>query len=165
MMMDDVVFIDVQGFKTTDNAFILKEFCLLHGNFEFHDIVKSPCMRKDLSNIYKRQADWLTFTYHGLKFDSGNITLNELIELTSEHVNGRTLVVKGYEKAEWMRKIYGNYDVECVNADEFRSFIFTTTTKYEIDSICPHHKRLHGFNKCNCALSRARQLKDSFPFQ
>lgn len=159
-MMDDVVFVDVQGFKTTGNIFIPKEICLSHRDFEFHDILKSPCLRKDLTKMYKHQADW--YSYHGLKFDLEGITLSELVERTSEHINGKTLVVKGDEKVQWVKQIYENCCIECLNVSDCGSFIFTAATKYEIDSICPHHKSLRAFNKCHCALARAQELKALF---
>lgn len=161
-MVDKLTFIDVQGFKTAGNTFIVKEICLTHKDFEFHNIVKSPHMRSELLQIYKRQADWLSYTYHGLEFDSGTLTLTELVRQTLKHVVGTTLVVKGLEKVEWVRDIYDNWcEVDCLNVEDLHpSFKFSSKTKNEINPICKHHKKLHSFNQSHCALSNVRELRD-----
>lgn len=163
-MVDKLTFIDVQGFKTVGNTFIVKEICLAHKEFELHNIVKSPHMRSELLQIYKRQADRLTYTYHGLVFDSGTLTLSELVQRTSEHIVGRTLVVKGLEKVEWVKNIYENWcEVDCLNVEDLHpSFKFSSKTKTEINSICKHHKKLHPFNQSHCALSNVRELRDFY---
>lgn len=163
-MVGELTFVDVQGFKTIGNTFIVKEFCLSHKDFEFHNIVKSPQLRSELLRTYKRQADWLTFTYHGLKFDSGTLSLTELVQQTLEHVEGVTLVVKGLEKVEWVQQIYENRcEVDCLNVEDLHSsFKFSLKTGNEINSICMYHKRLHPFNQSHCALSNVRELRDFY---
>lgn len=161
-MAGELVFVDLQGFKTNGNIFIVKEFCLSHKEFEFHNIVKSPHMRSKLSQTYKRQANWLTYTYHGLKFDSGTLSLRELVQQTLEHVDGATLIVKGLEKVEWVKRIYENWcEVDCINVEELHSsFTFSSKSRDEINSICGNHKKLHPFNQSHCALSNVRELRD-----
>lgn len=77
----DFVFVDLQGFRTTNDEFILKEFCLINGGSEFvlHVNVIPPCDFTDLSSKYQRQAKWLTKFFHGIEFDSGFISLKEFI--------------------------------------------------------------------------------------
>lgn len=161
---DDYVFIDVQGFKTIGNMFIVKEFCLLDKDYEYHKIVKSPCLYNELSDVYKREAQWLTMCHHGLTFNSGDTTITELITQTVEHVQGRKkmIVVKGVEKCEWVREIYRNsdIDVQCVNVEEHHpSFRFAQNFNL---STCAHHSRIIFNANCNCAQSHARQLRDLY---
>lgn len=92
---NDYVFVDVQGFKTTGNTFIVKEFCLLYGDYKFHAHVQSPCTFDELSDMYKCEANWVTNNHHGLLFDSGDMTLSELAEKTVEYVNGE-------KKTRWL---------------------------------------------------------------
>lgn len=154
-------FIDVQGFKIDYNTFVVKEFCLISDDFEFHDIVKSPCTFNELNYYYKRQADWLTRTHHGLKFDVGTTALDEMLHRTLEHVVGKTLLVKGVEKVEWVHKIYSKHcKIRCVNIEYHDSFVTTLRNKAEIWSICAHHGQFHRYFNCHCALSNARSLRN-----
>lgn len=165
---NDFVFVDVQGFKTTGNTFIVKEFCLVlydQNGSEFHVLVKSPCNLVDLSEGYRREANWLTCARHGLLFDSGNTTLADLVEQTVTHIHGKTVVVKGAEKVEWVRKIYENYDaIDCVNVEDLHpSFQFAARVNSDIKTICSHHSEITFKDVlCFCALSHARELRDFY---
>lgn len=169
---EDYVYVDVQGFKTTGNTFIIKEFCLLDGDYEFHTLVKSPCTFNELPEAYKREANWLTIAHHGLRFDSGHTTLTELVSQTAEHVHGKKIMVKGVEKCKWVRKIYENLDLECVNVEDSMTsspstFCYEVAVKQNSDiaNICPYHRMIVLKNRnggCNCALSHARQLRDFY---
>lgn len=163
-MAGELAFVDVQGFKTTSNTFIVKEFCLLHKDFAFHSIVRSPCMRSELLKIYRRQADWLSYTYHGLEFDSGTMLLTDLVQHTLEHVNGTSLVVKGVEKVEWLKEIYRDRcKVDCFNIEDYDpTFKFNAKTRFEINAICEYHKKLQPYSKSHCALSNARELREYY---
>lgn len=98
-MVDDYVFIDIQGFNTTAETFIAKEFCLIHRDYLFHTIIKSPCTLNELWNVHRHEANWVSWCEHGLKFDSGEMTLLELVQSTRKHVRGKTVIVKGAKKS------------------------------------------------------------------
>lgn len=159
----DFTFVDVQGFKIHDGIFVPKEFCLLHKDFEFHTIVKSPCKYTQLSIQHKREADWLTNRYHGLNFNEGTISINALAEFTLEHVKGKVVIVKGIEKVKWVRDIYKkwcNTTINCVNIERTDPiFQFQLKSRRNIDDICPYHKLQHRFTSCHCALSHTIDLR------
>lgn len=163
-IIEDLVFIDVQGFKTNCNKFIAKEFCLVHGNFTFHDIVKSKCSRRDLMTCYRRETQWVTYLHHGLDFNCGNITLDELVEHTLDHVKGKRIYVKGCEKVEWVKDIYKKWcQIDCRNVENTDNAFKLIPKDYdEILSICPHHKHFLKTNDCHCALAIARELSEYF---
>lgn len=157
----EFAFIDVQGFKTIGNTFIVKEFCIIHDDFVFHNIVKSPCKFNQLLTAYRREANWVSCMYHGLTFDSGTITLHELIKNTLDHVDGKTIIVKGHEKVEWVKQIYEKWcDIQCENIEDYHSFSFSSKKRNEI--VCAHHKKLQPYANCHCALSNARELSDFY---
>lgn len=160
-MEEELAFIDVQGFKRCYNEFIVKEFCLLSGDFLFHDIVQSPCSRNDLMPSYRREVYWLTTMYHGLHFDNGVTSLDELVERTLEHVKGKTIYVKGVEKVLWVKDIYKkHYNVEVKNVeDHYHSYKLTLKNRNEINLICPFHGYFLKHANCHCAYSNAQQLK------
>lgn len=162
----DFVFVDVQGFKIHDDIFVPKEFCLLHNDYEFHAIVKSPCKYKQLSSSHKREAFWLTNRFHGLNFDSGTLSIAELAASTLEHVDGKIVVVKGTEKVKWVRDIYKKWcktTINCINIERTDpTFKFQMKSRMDIDYICPYHKSLYRFATCHCTLSNTRDLQQLF---
>lgn len=156
-----IAFADVQGFKTDRNVFVVKEFSLISDDFEFHEIVKSPCQYSELDWCYLRQAKYVTDKHHGLKFDAGNITHEELIERTLDYVRGKIVLVKGLEKVWWLKQIFEDYcDLKCVNVENEKCFVRQMTNFGEILRICPHHTHFKKYYDCRCALSIARSLRD-----
>lgn len=159
---DNFVFIDMQGFKTYGNKFIVKEFCLMQAkqNVIVHDIVKSPFDYHCLGGLYRSLAHYNTTKHHGLYFDIGNITKHKLIQSTLKHVDGKTIIVKGVEKVQWVRQLYENYhcDVHCENIEDWIRFNFRFKTSKEIAEICSFHKPIAGDVCCHCALSQAQEL-------
>lgn len=165
MCEEEFVFVDIQGFKTIGNAFVVKEFCLVDGDYIYHTLVQSPCKRSELMNAYRREADWLTYVYHGLKFDSGSLTLYDLVRNTFERVVDRTVLVKGVEKVKWVKQIYNivdNINLHCVNVEDTHSaFSFAVKPTRDIQKLCPHHAELRQNNiDCHCALANALELQD-----
>lgn len=152
----------MQGFKSFSNKFIVKEFCLLHGDFVHHDIVKSPFNFRDLRGPFKRLARWNTHCHHGLDFDSGNTSVYKLIQSTLEHVEGKTVIVKGVEKKEWVKKLYENYcPVYCENIEDWNPFNYNFKSNKDIAEICPFHRQVVS-SSCHCALSQAKELSEIF---
>lgn len=105
---ENLVFADVQGFKSHYNRFICKEFCLVSGNDIYHNVIKSPYTFEKLSPYYRKQARWLTKHLHGFRFDSGGIHMIEVLENTYTKLLGKTVVVKGDEKVDWLKYIWAN---------------------------------------------------------
>lgn len=72
-ILNDYVFVDVQGFKGNHNRFICKEFCLIDGVDVFHELIRSPFPLNRLSAHLRTQANWLTRNFHGLNFEDGDL--------------------------------------------------------------------------------------------
>lgn len=164
----DWTFVDVQGFKTSGNTFVVKEFCLLQKDFKFHAVVKSPCMLNEMQTTWRREAQWLYHVYHGLPFNAGTMSIAELAKHTLERIDRKStaavvvVIVKGAEKIQWVRDIYKNHCntfIDCVNIEGFDcEFRFAPQTRREIYANCPHH-RFHQEGNYHCALLQARQLQ------
>lgn len=159
------VFVDVQGFKNSENKFIPKEICLITDSFEFHHILKTPCTYHQLKSKYKRQARFLAQTFHGLEFDAAGTSLNKFIELTLEHMQNKVCVVKGIEKVEWVASMYRPHTSTAVytNIESCpNQFKFVEEKLSDISEICPYHGQIASEMICHCALSQARQLRGFF---
>lgn len=105
----DFAIIDVQGFKSNSDKFIVKEISCVTKNLTFNDIITEPYEFKNLNAASQEQAQWLTHNQHGIKWEEGNLTLEELHEEFLPIIRYKTIYVKGAEKVEWVRDIL-NYD-------------------------------------------------------
>lgn len=132
---------------------------------EFHHILKSPCTYHQLNGKYKRQANFLTQTFHGLDFNADGIEIREFVRLTLEHVQHKMCITKGEEKLKWITNMYRPYTntVVYTNIDSCPAELtFSNAKLCDISEICPYHGRISSEMSCHCALSQARQLRDFF---
>lgn len=164
-MFEDHVSVDLQGFKTAGNTFIPKEICVLADRAEFHNILKSPCTYHQLEDRYKREANFLTRARHGLHFNASGIPLDDFVERTLGHIDGKICIVKGAEKMKWLERMYSPWCETIVyrNVEDLPvTFEFERKGLHDIVKVCPHHGKLPPERPCHCARSQARQLQSFF---
>lgn len=95
-MSDNYALVDIQGFKSNTNRFVVKEIAIITRNITFHDVIKStPSTFSELDVAHKKQVRWLTHNFHGLKWDWGFITLQELRDQIGPILSGKIIYVKG----------------------------------------------------------------------
>lgn len=153
------VYIDIQGFRTYKNRFIIKEFCLSDDDGIFHAIVKSPYSFKKLNDYYQRHANWVTRFCHGLTFDCGDITVAQLLESVYPRIKGKHILVKGAEKITWLRYIFRKYgEIEGSSIEAIGTISKELNDK--IYDICNYHNHLFGWNPCRCALAIVLKLRE-----
>lgn len=119
----EIFFLDLQGFKSENNSFIVKEICLLSKNQEasFLFIIKPPFPYKNLSFQCKKQTEWLSKNYHGLHWKDGFISYENakealLLNLPKLNVN---IFVNGEEKKKWASQVLGeNEEINYYNIAE-----------------------------------------------
>lgn len=164
----DWAIVDIQGFKDNKNRFIVKEFYLETKNLKFHDIIKSPVGRLEsiLNKKRRNEVKWLTQHYHGIKWDDGYITLKELRNTISFHLNNVKIYVKGEEKLVWIKQIMNNYNLMCFNLEKFDCNINLCDHKIQKD-YWPCKKHIHVTNTNNnnsvqCAITNVKVLKKWF---
>lgn len=155
----EFAFIDLQGFKHKNNEFVVKEICILTKNIKFHEIIKPPYQYNCLTEKYKREARWLTNTYHGIYWQDGCITQHELKKLIQPIINEKILLVKGNEKVKWLKEIFGDKYITCINMDNIGCTIklskFSTTDVNR--TICDKHNNLKQYH---CSFQNALLLKE-----
>lgn len=157
MAFEHWVYVDLQGFKVNKNRFMCKEFCLLDGNEKFHAIVKSWFPHNKLLYHYKRQIEWLSKYFHGLTYDCGDMDIDQLTEIVYPKLVGKTVIVKGSDKINWLKYIFRNYgDISCRNIEDL---------DYDIDETeqnkCEYHNEQYPCWKYRCAMSNALKLQDT----
>lgn len=154
----DFVFVDVQGFRAP-RKFICKEFCLIDNDYEFHAIVKSTISFNQLSSDYKRNADWLTRFYHGIKFDSGDVDIKDVTRTIYPKIRGKTVLVKGEQKVNFFNYIFRRYpNINCVNIENL-NFDLNLHNEEPYD-ICDYHNEVFGWKEGPCAYANALKLTD-----
>lgn len=156
----DFAFIDLQGFLYNHkNSLLVKEICILTKNIKFHEFVKSPFPFNKLNYHFKKQAKWLEDYHHGLNWDMGYITLQELRTTISPILNGKILFVKGANKVKWMEDILDDKKIICINMEDINCDLSLNKWETTINQFsCEKHKNLSS----HCARSNATLLKKWF---
>lgn len=156
---DDYVYVDVQGFKTYQERFICKEFCLVDGDYKFHAIVKSPYSFHKMPYKYQRQAHWLIKHHHGIKYEDGDIIAMDLKTEIFPKLMNKTILVKGNEKVDWLKNMFRHFgEIRCINIEKMGFDL--TVEQSEPFEICSYHKKIPKWKQCTCAMSTALLLQD-----
>lgn len=156
------VFVDIQGFKISRYHLMCKEFCLVDGDFIYHKLVKSYYKIDKMAGYYRRQANWLTNNFHKIRYDCGDIHINELKKIVYPQIQNKTILVKGAQKICWLERIFGDCGpIQCENVEELDDFDLTLKNS-EPYNLCDYHEQVHGIFGGPCALATALMLKDLF---
>lgn len=150
-MNDNIVFIDVQGFKSNSNDFIAKEVAIAFNNNDyFNFIIKPPFNFKCLSIAKQREANWLIKNYHHINWNDGSVSFNSVCKFLKANIKHSEVYVKGKEKRKWLeemlhKKVLDIEDVGCINFKQME-------IKYPEYFYCSYHS--YGV----CALRNALLL-------
>lgn len=154
------VYVDIQGFKTSRNRFMCKEFCLVEDDFVYHALVKSPYSISKLPKHYRRQADWLTGYYHGIKYGLGDVHMNDLKKDVFPRLLNKKILVKGLEKISWLKQIFHDYgEIEVMNVEDIDGFDLSKRNS-EPYKVCDYHDKVFKLRNGPCAKSTALMLQD-----
>src|SRR5436190_19016008 len=109
--------LDFQGFKDNTNQFIIKELALVSrdGTFVQHWIVKSTFKYLELDLQRQKSAYWNTKYFHGLTWNSGDVTIQDLHYLLADILKDSCVFIKGKEKADYIQEHFPNcyvFDLE-----------------------------------------------------
>lgn len=154
------VLLDVQCFKDNVNNFIIKEVAAInidHGTLLFHHIASPPCDFSTLSIDKQRENKWLTRSFHGLPWNSGDIPYTDLVEkLCNLLYTSKTVFVKGLEKRQFIRSL-ARLSCDIIDLTSLGCYSLTHLSETCIkDSLkCNNHKSLDY----RCALSNAINLR------
>lgn len=158
---EDIIYVDIQGFKTSRNRFLCKEFCLIDGDFVYHALIKSPNKFKQMPLHYQKQANWLTNHYHGIKYDSGDIHINDLIIDMYPKMLQKVILIKGIEKMSWLQYIFRDYGeaLYIKNIEDLDQFDISTKNSRPYE-MCSYHSAIFTWSGGPCAKSNALMLQD-----
>lgn len=149
----NIFIVDFQGFGVFNKDFILKELAILNNGYHHHFIVTPPCNLSVLPLSLKKQAYWLYNNYHSLSWNGGSINFTEVKTSLRNNIRNGTVYVKGVEKAQWLREILNNENVEVKNVEDF----FSCPNLKELKRIYPDQIKCQSHAKC-CALQNVYLL-------
>lgn len=163
--INNIVCVDLLGFKAGLGKFICKEFCLVSAEkICFHTFVKSSINFKKLSGYHKRHVEFDTKYRHGIPFDEkkslSTITVSELITEVLPKLSNKIILVHSEQKADWFKYIFRHHSkaihavmtLNEINNDEFPK-------KTPTFRICEYHNKIYGWGTGPCALSTVLQLR------
>lgn len=142
--------LDFQGFKDNCNHFIIKELSIVSkdGKYIQHWIVKSPFPYSVLDYQRKKCCYWNTKYYHGISWDAGDITCQDLHHVLTDILKDCCVFVKGKEKAEYIQEHFTNcYVFELEDFPSMKSL-------RDPGQYCFHHRQ-YNFT---CALNNVLRL-------
>lgn len=148
--MARVTFVDLQGFKTESNNFIVKEAAILRdGNKLLHWIFEPPFGIHRLTAAEIRQVRWLTKKHHGIAWSDGYVSYNKAKSCLKLALENTQVIVKGLEKKTWLCKLTG---IEALDAD--------TDLEEDVPRLSMLQKGLHrcAFHTGVCAMENVIKL-------
>lgn len=154
------VYVDVQGFRSSRNRFICKEFCLVDGEFIYHKFIKSPYSFNKLPEYYRRQANWLMKRYHGIKYEYGDTNIIEVKHDMFAEIANKTILVKGIQKISWLKYMFRDCgEIQCLNIEDLENFDLSLIKKDPYD-VCHYHNEIFGWGNGPCAMTNALIIQD-----
>lgn len=103
--------VDVQGFKTDDNSFIIKEIAILNNERAQAYLIKPPFPFYELSKTEKRQVCWIERN-RKIFWREGFIPYGNYKHYTDivNILKGKRILAKGHEKVLWLQSILDTND-------------------------------------------------------
>ena len=146
------IVIDVQGFKTEKNRFLVKELAAYDGCKICHYVFKPPFTFDCLPYEYQKQANWLTANHHCIKWGTGFVPLHKFSAIIPQLTDTtQEVYVKGKEKADYIQKYTRTPILELPDSPAIQ----------QEGSSCFYHSK----NLCICALTNVYNLYNQFIMQ
>lgn len=155
----NLVFVDIQGFRSQKPTFITKEFCLVSGDDVYHAIIKSPHRFGKLLGHFKNQANYNTRYIHGLTWECGDVHLIDFLQTAYMKTLGKLIVVKGDQKVKWLKYLFRNCgEIDCVNMEDW-GYCKSVHVNKKMHEICDYHNSNYS-SKWRCAKENALKLQE-----
>ena len=107
-MASDSFVVDIQGFKTVNNTFVMKEVAIegLRTRIRFHCIIKPPTF---YPTVNKKQIQFVTKNIHGIKWHAGWLGYGKAVTTIREILaNAKHIFIKGSERTKFLSNLLGN---------------------------------------------------------
>lgn len=144
--MHNKIFVDLQGFKTNTNEFIVKEFAYSTREYTNVFLIKPPFNFCKLTESEKRQTRWIE-KHLGILWHEGYVDYREFKRLIVNHIKNKEIFVKGSEKLNWIKMLCADVTVTDLGENSTPNFneLHKKYCFIENNYNCVYHKK-------NCAL-------------
>ena len=153
------VVMDFKGFRGNNEAAVNVQ---TDTNTIVKMVIKPPCQWYDLNKKSQKTNLWLQDYLHGLDWNYGEDTHEDLVnalEELPEMTKKVTIYVKGIQKKEWLQSFYSNHNVQIVNLEDLGCPKIGKLKSYVDDSeSCDVH--LHKKSISCCAVQCVLLLKN-----
>lgn len=169
-LCQNVIFVDMRGFRSNFGRFICKEFCLIESDGKiYHKFVKSPFLVKKMKHIYQVKMDYEQNYGHRIPYDYGNIDIRELITDTYDKLIDPTkkILVRDIYDRRNLKYIFRNYHKFDSN-DRFLTLndlsFDREMLKEHLDVLpfCDFHNATFGWGSGPCAKNITLKLRYIF---
>lgn len=158
--------VDIQGFTRPFNDFVLKELAIVPLEDDALPSVylfEPPQRWSSLLAKYKSTNLWLELNYHGIPWNSGDVSYDEVHEVLQNLLQEAYKIhVKGLEKKRWLERIVPNVynleDLNCPSLEKLRDMDNNTHIS------CSNHSLILSTPHCaayNVHMLKAWLLKES----
>lgn len=145
------VFVDIQGFKTESNEFILKEIAIANENTIQVFLIKPPYPYYNLTKVERKQVSWIERN-RKIFWKEGYIPFSSYKNLIVPLLEKKNIYAKGQEKVKWIQKevpdskVFNLEDIQCPNLLSLNSDFCNAS---EILS-CPYHSTICALKNVMC---------------
>lgn len=108
--MKAVAIVDLQGFKTDDNQFIVKEIAVSFNDQLQHLLVLPPFPLHNLSPDERKQVWWIQRN-RKIYWNKGFIPYRDYLMHVEDFLSDKTIYCKGLEKLHWIKSQFIHSDV------------------------------------------------------
>lgn len=145
--------VDVQGFKTYDNKFILKEIAILCKERVQVFLIKPPFPFYDLTKSERKQVCWIERN-RNILWKEGFIPYGQFKQYTDivNILKDKCIIVKGMEKTIWLKDLLQNnciYNVEDKGCPSFISLYDKYKSSSEVKT-CLYHTNVCALKNVIC---------------
>lgn len=145
--------VDIQGFKSDDNKFILKELAIIYNNRMQVYLIKPPYPFYELSKTERKQVCWIERN-RNIFWKEGFIPYQSFKDFTDivNILKDKCIFVKGLEKIIWLRDILENnciFNLEDKGCPSILSLYDRYKSTPEI-STCMYHSNVCALKNVKC---------------
>lgn len=150
-MNTDCLLVDLQGFKSFKNEFIIKEFAFSTNEYTQVFLIKPPYKFSSLSDSEKRHVRWIEKN-KGILWCEGYIDYREFRRMIHNYLVGKIIFVKGFEKIKWVNDLC----IHCSVIDLGEKHIPNLQSLYEKYGTenepynCVYHKKVCALKNVIC---------------
>lgn len=152
-MNNNTVIVDIQGFKNSDNEFIVKELAIATQEHTYIFLVKPPYPFNSLTAEEKKQVRWIERN-RGYRWSEGYVDYREFQRIIKPYLKDKNICVKGDEKINWVQDLCGKentvLDISYLSAPNLNTlckmYCSDNTALYN----CIYHKKICALKNVIC---------------